>query len=64
MKHKATHHVDIVNDYGTVKWTDKHEEALLLLADCADTLQMTLPEFVDILILGDRQCPMCKEGLH
>lgn len=64
MKHKNTHHVEIKNDYGTVKWTDEHERALLLLADGADTLQMTLPEFVDILIHGDRQCPQCKEGLH
>lgn len=64
MKKQSQHDVKIQNDYGTVTWTEKHEEAFRLLNEGAWTLQMTLSEFVEMLSESDRQCPKCRDGVH
>ncbi len=52
------HDVIIKNDFGSVTWTEKHEEAYRLLEYGADCLELTLAEFVESL--RDRHCPHCE----
>ncbi len=59
-----SHSVRVSNDFGTVVWTEKWENALVLMAVGASRLQITPAEFVEMMLSSDRKCPKCRAGEH
>ena len=56
-KHRGT---IVANDFGSFEWTHEHEDALRLIEECANILQLTVGEFAESMSFAERECPACK----